>query len=95
MLATNFPLRARRFDTRAVTKAWTRCAEPEIIHGVSLPVDRTETERDTFGNFLKRFAEEVPSHQKGGAGQGSRIRKIRTDALTHQFAASTVSRNSW
>ncbi|WP_343056481.1 site-specific integrase [Paraburkholderia ultramafica] len=53
-------------------------------------VDRTEAERNTFDDLLKRYAEEVSPHKKGGAGEILRIRKIRTDALA-QYKISAIT----
>ncbi|CAB3805436.1 Tyrosine recombinase XerC [Paraburkholderia ultramafica] len=83
-----WPSLSRSFDTKATAEAWARRAESEMDRGVF--VDRTEAERNTFDDLLKRYAEEVSPHKKGGAGEILRIRKIRTDALA-QYKISAIT----
>ncbi|HDR8990011.1 TPA: site-specific integrase [Burkholderia vietnamiensis] len=83
-----WPSLSRSFDTKASAEAWARRAESEMDRGVF--VDRTEADRNTFGDLLKRYAEEVSPQKKGGAGEILRIRKIGTDVLA-QYKISAIS----
>ena len=88
-----WPSLSRSFDTKATAEAWARRAESEMDRGVF--VDRTEAERNTFDDLLKRYAEEISPHKKGGAGEILRIRKIRTDALAqYKIALSAFARDA-
>ncbi|WP_244112029.1 hypothetical protein [Burkholderia diffusa] len=74
-----YPEQTRTFDTKGDAEAWARRLESEMDRG--LFVDRTEAERNTLGDLLKRYAEEVSPQKKGGAVEILRIRKLRKDAL--------------
>ena len=55
-------------------------------------VERIEAELNTFGDLLKRYAEEVSPHKKGGAGEILRIRKLRTESLAEYKVAALTSK---
>lgn len=69
-----YPSQNRSFDTRAEAEAWARSIESEIDRGIF--IDRTEAEQKTFGDLLKRYAEEVSPHKKSGDGEVLRIGKL-------------------
>lgn len=82
------PQQTRSFDTRAEAEAWARHVESEMDRGVF--VDRSEAETTTFGELLKRYADEVSPNKKGGDGEILRIRKLRKDKLAeYKIAALT------
>jgi integrase len=83
-----WPSLSRSFDTKAAAEAWARRSESEMDRGVF--VDRSEAERNTFGDLLKRYAEEISPQKKGGPGEILRIRKLGTDPLA-QYKVSAVS----
>src|SRR5690242_20000264 len=62
------PSRARQdskwhtFDTKAEAQAWARRLESEMDRGTF--VDRTEAERNSFGDLLQRYAREVSALKK-------------------------------
>jgi integrase len=74
-----YPSQWRTFDTKAEAEAWARRIESEMDRGIF--VDRTEAERNTFGDLLQRYAEEVSSQKKGQAEEVLRIRKILRDPI--------------
>lgn len=81
-----YPSQWRTFDTRAEAEAWARRIESEMDRGTF--VDRTEAERNTFGDLLERYAKEVSPHKKGAAEEKLRIRKICRDSIaTYKVAA--------
>jgi integrase len=74
-----YPTLNRTFDSKVDAEAWARCIEAEMDRGIF--VDRTEAEITSFGDLLKRYAEEISPHKKGGDGEILRIRKLRKDKL--------------
>ncbi|PLT20525.1 MULTISPECIES: site-specific integrase [Ralstonia] len=74
-----YPLQTRTFDTKATAEAWARRIEAELDRGVF--VDRTEAERNTLGDLLLRYSQEVSPHKKGGPLEILRIRKLRSDPI--------------
>jgi integrase len=85
-----YPQQNRSFDTRAEAEAWGRNIECEMDRGIF--VDRIEAELNSFGDLLKRYAEEVSPHKKGGAGEILRIRKLRTESLAEYKVAALTSK---
>ncbi|WP_438393607.1 site-specific integrase [Caballeronia sp. DA-9] len=85
-----YPQQNRSFDTRTEAEAWARGIECEMDRGIF--VDRTQAELNTFGDLLKRYAEEVSPHKKGGAGEILRIRKLRTESLAEYKVAALTSK---
>lgn len=83
-----YPEQTRTFDTKSDAEAWARRLESEMDRGIF--VDRTEAERNTLGDLLKRYAEEVSPHKKGGEGEILRIRKLRKDPLA-QYKITALS----
>jgi hypothetical protein len=53
-------------------------------------VDRREAERNTLGDLLLRYSEEVSPHKKGGEQEILRIRKLRSDPIA-QFKVSALT----
>ncbi|MGA4329838.1 site-specific integrase [Ralstonia pseudosolanacearum] len=74
-----YPNQNRTFDTKADAEAWARRVESEMDRGVF--ADRTEAKRNTLGDLLLRYSNEVSPHKKGGALEILRIRKLRTDPI--------------
>lgn len=74
-----YPQQNRTFDTRVDAEAWARRIESEMDRGAF--VDRTAAEITSFGDLLKRYAEEISPPKKGGDGEILRIRKLRKDKL--------------
>lgn len=85
-----YPPLNRTFDTRADAEAWARRAESEMDRGAF--VDRREAEITSFGDLLKRYAEEISPNKKGGEGEILRIRRLRKDKLAEYKVASLTSK---
>jgi len=83
-----YPEQTRTFDAKGDAEAWARRLESEMDRGIF--VDRTEAERNTLDDLLKRYAEEVSPHKKGGEGEILRIRKLRKDTLA-QYKITALS----
>ena len=74
-----YPKQTRTFDSKADAEAWARRAESEMDRGIF--VDRKEAERNTLGDLLLRYSNEVSPHKKGGALEILRLRKLRSDPI--------------
>ncbi|BCF90120.1 site-specific integrase [Paraburkholderia largidicola] len=83
-----YPPQWRTFDTKAEADAWARRIESEMDRGIF--VDRTEAERNTFGDLLRRYAKEVSPLKKGGADEILRIRKVCRDPIA-QYKVAALS----
>ncbi|WP_322039880.1 hypothetical protein [Burkholderia diffusa] len=83
-----FPSQWSTFDTKAEAEAWARRIESEMDRGVF--VDRTEAERNTFEDLLRRYAEEVSPLKKGGADEILRISKVCRDPIA-QYKVAALS----
>ncbi|MDB5781683.1 site-specific integrase [Caballeronia mineralivorans] len=81
-----YPHQWRTFDTKIDAEAWARRIESEMDRGTF--VDRTEAERNTFGDLLQRYAEEVSPQKKGEAEEVLRIRKISLDPIANYKVAA-------
>jgi hypothetical protein len=81
-----YPHQWRTFDTKVDAEAWARRIESEMDRGTF--VDRTEAERNTFGDLLQRYAEEVSPQKKGEAEEVLRIRKISRDPIANYKVAA-------
>lgn len=71
----------RTFSTKTDAQKWARSVESEMDRGVF--VDRTEAERKTLGDILKRHAEEVTPTKKGSDVEIIRIATIRRDKIAN------------
>lgn len=85
-----YPQQNRTFDSRAEAEAWARRVESEMDRGIF--VDRTVAEITSFGDLLKRYAEEISPHKKGGDGEILRIRKLRKDRLAEYKISALTSK---
>lgn len=52
-----YPSQTQTFETQREAKAWAAIIESEMARGVF--ADRTELERTTLGDLVKRYSEEV------------------------------------
>ena len=66
-----FPVQTRSFDTKAVAARWARDIESEMDKGIF--VDRTEAEKNTLGDILDRYLDEVTPLKRGAAAEKSRL----------------------
>lgn len=81
-----YPSQWRTFDTKAEAEAWARRLESEMDRGTF--VDRTEAERNTFGDILRRYAREVSPLKKGAADEILRINKVCRDPIAKYKVAA-------
>ncbi|ASG22176.1 hypothetical protein [Nitrospirillum viridazoti] len=60
---TGFPTQSKTFETRTDAKRWAAEMESEISRGVF--VDRSEAERNTLGDLIRRYQAEItPTKRK-------------------------------
>jgi integrase len=70
---------SRSFNTKAEARAWASITESEIERGVF--VDRTEAEKNTFGDLLLRYQEEVSCLKKSAETERYRISYLLRDPI--------------
>lgn len=81
-----WPTETRTFRTKADALAWAREVEVEIDRGVF--VSRTDAERTTLDEALKRYEAEITPLKKGAKQERSRIALWRRDELALRPLAS-------
>lgn len=84
------PIIKSGFTTKADAAKWAAITESELARGVWL--DRTEAERNTLADLLKRYAEEISPNKKGGEVELHRIRRMLKDDLAKIKAAALSTR---
>lgn len=60
-----YPSQSRTFELKADAEAWARDVEREMDRGAFL--DRTEAEKNTFGEILKRYKREITPSKKSAS----------------------------
>lgn len=84
-----FPTVSQSFPNRKDAAAWARMIESEMDRGIFL--DRTEADRTTLGDILKRYQQEVSPLKRSGAIEIVRINRfLRTEKLC-SYKASALS----
>jgi hypothetical protein len=73
------PTQNRTFDTKANAEIWARQVEAKMDRGEF--VDLKEAERNTLGDLLLRYSEEISPQKKGGDLEILRIRKLRAEPI--------------
>ena len=86
------PTLTRTFSLRADARAWASIIESEMERGVF--VDRTEAERNTFGDLLERYLylAEVSNSKKGAAAERYRISSLLRDPIAQCKMAGLSSK---
>lgn len=69
-----FPTQSRSFDNKALAQTWAREVESKMDRGDF--VDRSEADRYSLGDVLRRYAAEVSPTKKGQASEELHIRSI-------------------
>jgi len=82
-----FPPLSRMFASRKDAETWARMIESEMDRGIFL--DRTEADRTTLGDILKRYQQEVSPLKRSGAIEIVRINRfLRTEKLCNYKASA-------
>ncbi len=74
-----FPAQSRTFDNKALAERWAREIENEMDRGDF--VDRTEAEKNTLAEVLKRYQKEISPTKKGAESEDYRIDSILKSKL--------------
>lgn len=83
-----FPPVTHSFSTKADARAWVSVVESEMERGVF--VDRTEAEKNTLGDLLCRYRDEISKHKKGADSERYRIELLLRNPIT-QIKISALS----
>lgn len=84
-----FPTISKMFDTKRDADAWARQLESDMDRGLYL--DRTEAERTTLGELLRRYLQEVTPHKKGKASEALRINRMLRDESICQYKSTALT----
>lgn len=79
----------KSFSSKADAEAWAKITEAEIIRGVF--IKRTDAERTTLGEALKRYEEEVTPTKRGADTERQRIKAWKADKIASKSLASIRS----
>jgi len=86
-----FPPLSRMFASRKDAETWARMIESEMDRGIFL--DRTEADRTTLGDILKRYQQEVSPLKRSGAIEIVRINRfLRTEKLCNYKASALTGK---
>lgn len=69
-----FPAVSKTFDSKSRAEAWASQIESEMSRGVFM--DRTEAQRNTLGDLLSRYVEQVSPQKKGYEAERYRINAL-------------------
>ena len=74
------PLLSKTFTSKTDAQVWARAVESEMDKGVF--IDRRESEKNTLGDVLKRYQDEVTPDKKGAVAEKARITTLLRDPIT-------------
>lgn len=75
-----YPPQSKTFDTREAAEKWARAIERELDQG--LYINRTSAEKNTLGDVLTRYLEEVVPEHKGASVETIRIKAIQRASIS-------------
>lgn len=86
-----FPQVSKAFTSLKDAEAWGRLIESEMDRGIFQ--DRTEAERNTLGDILLRYMQEISPQKKSGALEAIRIKRfLRVENLCQYKACSLTGK---
>ena len=74
-----WPHVSRTFRTAPQAHAWAAVIESEMARGVF--IDRSEAEKNTLGDLLKRYLTEISNHKKGRESERYRLMSLQRDPI--------------
>ncbi|MCC6143820.1 MAG: site-specific integrase [Candidatus Hydrogenedentes bacterium] len=74
-----YPTVSRSFDTRKDAEKWARQVEGELDRGIF--IDRSEADKNTLGDILKRYLAEINPSKKGAVCDAIRINRLLRDKI--------------
>jgi integrase len=81
-----YPALSRCFDSRKDAEKWARQVEGELDRGIF--IDRSEADKNTLGDILRRYLAEINPGKKGAVCDAIRINRLLRDNLcTYKLAA--------
>jgi len=80
-----WPSLSRSFSSKADARSWATVIESEMERGVF--VDRSEAERNTLGDLLRRYLSDVTPHKKSAAAEEYKILALLKDPIAQYKAA--------
>lgn len=80
---------SKRFEKKADADVWARITEAEMDRGVF--VDRSEAERTTLAEILKRYLAEVSTQKLGFSQERSRIKVLLNHPISNRPLATLKS----
>lgn len=84
-----FPQVSKAFTSLKDAEAWGRLIESEMDRGIFQ--DRTEAERNTLGDILQRYMEEISPRKKSGVLEAIRIKRFLRDENLCQYKACSLT----
>lgn len=86
---TGLPDVSKTFLLKSDAEAWARTLESEMDRGVF--VDRSEAERTTLADILRRYREEVTANKRSGSIESIRINKLLKDESICRYKATALT----
>ncbi|TWB45801.1 site-specific integrase [Nitrospirillum pindoramense] len=77
---TGFPTQSKTFETKTDAKRWAAEMESEISRGVF--VDRSEAERNTLGDLIRRYQTDITPTKLGGDKEKGHLAVILDDQIS-------------
>lgn len=84
------PTAEKTFLTRSDAEKWSRAVETEMDRG--LYIDRTEAERSSFSEVLRRYEAEILPSKKGKEAESIRLRTLACSTLGRRTMATLSSK---
>jgi integrase len=84
-----FPAVSKTFDNKAQAEVWAHQIESEMSRGAFM--DRSEAEKNTLGDMLKRYVDEVTPHKKGHEAERYRINAMIGSQELSKFRMANLS----
>lgn len=80
---------SKRFDKKSDAEVWARITESEMDRGIF--VDRTEAEKTTLAEILKRYSIEVSVSKLGYVQEKSRIKTLLNHSISSRYLSTLKS----
>jgi integrase len=84
-----FPRISGTFDTKNMAKDWAAVIESEMARGIF--IDRTEAEKNTLGDLMKRYLRDVSPQKKGRQSERYRIEAFLREDLLCKYKVAGLS----
>lgn len=85
-----YPTQTRTFETKVEAEKWARAVESEFDRGIY--IDRSEAEKTTLYDLLKRYREEISPTKRGQTIETLRLGKLMESSLAKYKMAALSSK---